>query len=737
MWTRGRLIFLWLLWGWILPGGAQWFNFRDRDKEKAAVTARATTTSSSPPARPTTRERDEGNVDEQRRTLPLTKPPMTVPVRAPEGEASVELATKESPSEERWSKMTSQDEETEAAAITVTPLLPKKGEAEEQDEVPLPSMPSTLEPTESTWHPELNNQFSHPAKTSAILEKLQPKEKGNVSQCMSPAIPGPPGPKGDKGDRGAPGATGYPGHSGERGHTGAPGLPGPAGPPGPPAVVPERSHSSAGSKDELPGYLGKAGSPGPQGPPGQQGFPGSSGLPGPPGPIGPEGPAGSPGLPGLEGPQGFTGPEGTPGSEGAPGPPGPQGPKGIEGPPGAQGPNGGPSEPGAQGVKGDPGQIGPAGSPGPQGEKGLEGKAGPPGPPGELRHCKGQKGDPGAKSCSDCSRRYGVTSAGAPGSAGYNGPLGSWAPVYHEVGVSSRQNGKLEAEMYGALSPHGPPGPPGPSGYPGPPGLPGPPGPPGVMYVNRVFPVRPRPHCKQPLKSKPAGSDPSLKSPADAQDKSPSPQPAAWPTTLQQQELEFPQGDPGEVETEHRVSARGPGEEVMDKYSSCPQLYTWVFQSKDLLLKSRSKFPEGSLVYLREENTVFIRTSLGWSKVLLEDLGPVFPGDDPSVSGEDREDENTHLTARTESLPSGILQRVPSLRLVALNVALPGAMAGIRGADLQCFRQSQEAALYGTFRAFLSSSTQDPHLPRETDGPLSAHHQPEGRRADQELERAL
>uniref|UniRef100_A0A8B9DUQ8 Collagenase NC10/endostatin domain-containing protein n=1 Tax=Anser cygnoides TaxID=8845 RepID=A0A8B9DUQ8_ANSCY len=49
----------------------------------------------------------------------------------------------------------------------------------------------------------------------------------------------------------------------------------------------------------------------------------------------------------------------------------------------------------------------------------------------------------------------------------------------------------------------------------------------------------------------------------------------------------------------------------------------------------------------------------------------------------------------------------PQLRLVALNVPLSGDMSGIRGADLQCYRQSQEARLYGTFRAFLSAPTQD------------------------------
>uniref|UniRef100_A0A8C4XJN1 Collagenase NC10/endostatin domain-containing protein n=1 Tax=Falco tinnunculus TaxID=100819 RepID=A0A8C4XJN1_FALTI len=50
---------------------------------------------------------------------------------------------------------------------------------------------------------------------------------------------------------------------------------------------------------------------------------------------------------------------------------------------------------------------------------------------------------------------------------------------------------------------------------------------------------------------------------------------------------------------------------------------------------------------------------------------------------------------------------LPQLRLAALNVPLTGDMSGIRGADLQCYRQSQEAQLYGTFRAFLSAPTQD------------------------------
>uniref|UniRef100_A0A452IG91 Collagenase NC10/endostatin domain-containing protein n=1 Tax=Gopherus agassizii TaxID=38772 RepID=A0A452IG91_9SAUR len=50
---------------------------------------------------------------------------------------------------------------------------------------------------------------------------------------------------------------------------------------------------------------------------------------------------------------------------------------------------------------------------------------------------------------------------------------------------------------------------------------------------------------------------------------------------------------------------------------------------------------------------------------------------------------------------------ISQLRLVALNFPLAGDMNGLSGADLQCHRQSQEAQLSSTFRAFLSSPTQN------------------------------
>ncbi|GFR98409.1 collagen alpha 1(Xviii) chain [Elysia marginata] len=45
--------------------------------------------------------------------------------------------------------------------------------------------------------------------------------------------------------------------------------------------------------------------------------------------------------------------------------------------------------------------------------------------------------------------------------------------------------------------------------------------------------------------------------------------------------------------------------------------------------------------------------------------------------------------------------------MLALNKPLAGSMRGIRGADHECYRQARRNNLRGTYRAFLSSATQD------------------------------
>lgn len=52
-------------------------------------------------------------------------------------------------------------------------------------------------------------------------------------------------------------------------------------------------------------------------------------------------------------------------------------------------------------------------------------------------------------------------------------------------------------------------------------------------------------------------------------------------------------------------------------FFSFPQHHTWVFESKELMFKSSAAVPEGSLVYVSDGNSAFIRTPKGWSKLLV------------------------------------------------------------------------------------------------------------------------
>ncbi|XP_072270911.1 collagen alpha-1(XV) chain-like [Pyxicephalus adspersus] len=101
---------------------------------------------------------------------------------------------------------------------------------------------------------------------------------------------------------------------------------------------------------------------------------------------------------------------------------------------------------------------------------------------------------------------------------------------------------------------------------------------------------------------------------------------------------------------------------------------------------------EGSLVYVKQDNSAFFRTAVGWSKIILEESEPTFPADDPSVPEELEGEDYKEISDTVPVLPS-ITPRIPSLRLVALNVPMTGDMIGIRGADLQCHRQAQEMSL--------------------------------------------
>ncbi|XP_034272457.1 collagen alpha-1(XV) chain-like isoform X2 [Pantherophis guttatus] len=485
-----------------------------------------------------------------------------------------------------------------------------------------------------------------------------------TSQCVCPAIPGLPGPKGAKGDQGPPGKPGYPGIPGLQGLPGPAGPAGPTGPPGPPGPSgPEGPPGPPGpSGSTLPKILDftdtKVGEEkrasiieGPPGPPGVSGHPGH---PGPQGYPGLEGPQGPPGLPGHEGQQGAPGLPGAPGQPGAPGATGPSGipgPVGLEGPPGVPGPEGhagipgqigSPGLPGLPGPEGPPGTNGSPGKNGSKGEKGDRGEPGLPGKPGETGE-KGAQGPPGLPGLPGSNQcNSEVGVQGPPGPKGEKGEPG-------KVECSSCKDARSDIDswvtfIYQKKLKEGVEanhGPPGPAGKPGPPG---PPGPPGVLYIN-------------------VNQDPCLDSDTELMKDSP------------------------------------------DNSQNGYKHATWTFSSKELMLKSASSIPEGSLVYIIKEAEAFFKTHKGWKKIVMEDSTLLFAADDPLVSTEDNQLDERNIIILTIA-PTSIPQRIPSLRLVALNFPLTGNMRGISGVDLQCHHQAQEANLQGTFRAFLSSDTQ-------------------------------
>ncbi|XP_044155728.1 collagen alpha-1(XV) chain-like isoform X1 [Bufo gargarizans] len=303
--------------------------------------------------------------------------------------------------------------------------------------------------------------------------------------------------------------------------------------------------------------------------------------------------------------------------------------------------------PGARGLPGEKGPPGPSGGSCCKGDMFSVSSAqdvqvlGPPGP-------KGEKGDPG-EGCDLCNGERMVQAIGPPGPVGPPGPPGppgSPGPVSEaKPPMIYQQSGR--SEVYGSVIYSGPPG------NPGMPGPPGPPGPPGVVYLNRVFPVPARPHCKQ---------------------------------TVPNGKTEDPDSGPVERRFDQKVQS-------------------WVFANKEEMTEAWEEVEEGSLVYLKEPSSAFFRTNVGWSKIMLEESDSALINDDPSLA-EEVTDEDSDIHEDTVAVLPSIPPRIPSLRLIALNIPLSGDMTGIRGADLQCYRQAQEMSLFGTFRALLSSSSQ-------------------------------
>ncbi|XP_072343458.1 uncharacterized protein [Scyliorhinus torazame] len=482
------------------------------------------------------------------------------------------------------------------------------------------------------------------------ISPLPKEDKDEVVPCLCPVSPGPPGPKGDTGLPGRPGLLGERGHPGKIGPPGPEGPTGPPGSPGLPGAPGSRKVTGwfGATSEEVSGNPGTHGKPGPPGP---RGLPGETGFPGNPGPRGPSGP------PGQKGDRGDAGPKGEEGQPGHPGIgyPGTKGEKGNTGPQGPPGPASGchSDYPCRDSIVSD--QKGEKGDPGFPGEQGFPGRDGLPGIPGSI-------GPPGLMGVCD------QECICMPGPQGPPGPPGPSGPQLFDI--SSNQ---MLEKLRGEIGMPGRPGPPGMNGEkgepgtsgghgtvpcglpgtPGVPGIPGPPGPPGIpgsFYYNRIFPLPPRPHCKTPMNHEHHHNGHVFRN----------------------------------------TDSQGPktNDNLYDG-----TLKSHVFKNTELMLKATPMVPEGSMVYVTEGSKVFIRLLNGWSKLCLEDFFPGTVSDDPAVS-----------VKVTDVSPN---RGAAQLHLVALNGPLTGEMAGIRGADLQCFQQAQEAGLRGTFRAFLTSSNQD------------------------------
>ncbi|KAJ6660716.1 hypothetical protein lerEdw1_017713 [Lerista edwardsae] len=93
---------------------------------------------------------------------------------------------------------------------------------------------------------------------------------------------------------------------------------------------------------------------------------------------------------------------------------------------------------------------------------------------------------------------------------------------------------------------------------------------------------------------------------------------------------------------------------LSNKYSESRP--TWIFKSKELMFKSASSVPEGSLVYISEGSEAFFRTEGGWSRLLLADLESSFIGDDPLVPTDKDQDLKQTTRHHRDSAPAAKVQ---------------------------------------------------------------------------------
>ncbi|CAH1180546.1 unnamed protein product [Phaedon cochleariae] len=346
---------------------------------------------------------------------------------------------------------------------------------------------------------------------------------------------------------------------------------------------------------------------------------------------------------------------------------GPAGPKGDAGVDGAVGPVGAPGSKGERGERGPPGVAvtvpdgkehdvvavkGEKGEMGKRGRRGKPGPVGPAGPPGTL----GEIGLPGWM--------------GRPGIPGVPGAKGEKGDITGTKGEKGDAGEKGDRGADGRPGRDGNPGPPGP-----PPledavryvpvqGLPGPPGPPGTPGLSITGP-----------KGEPGA--PSY-------------------------------GEPVHYSRPGRATASPPLANVpySDQASTHIVPGAIIVHKREAVARITSASPVGTIAYIVEEEALLVRVNNGWQYIALGAFLPVSTSAPPTTTSRplfrpplEASNLISHV-AKTTSDASYI-------RLAALNEPRTGQVHGVRGADYACYREGRRAGLKGTFRALLSSRTQD------------------------------
>ncbi|CAB3407148.1 unnamed protein product [Caenorhabditis bovis] len=306
------------------------------------------------------------------------------------------------------------------------------------------------------------------------------------------------------------------------------------------------------------------------------------------------------------------------------------------------------------------GEIGPMGPPGPKGSDGMDGvpgshgapgrpgEPGPMGPPG-LQGERGDQGPPGP--------------AGMPGLPGPPGPV---AAHVNQVGGQS------------VAAVEGPPGPPGQPGLPGPPGRDGfhgeqgpmgPPGPPG-----------------------PRGED------------------GRSVENLSEADVERIARRVAALSKYNKVAENVHKPSVdFGRASMTPNIYATTVE----LFASARATSVGQLAFATSSQQLFIRVNNGWKEVQLTHFHPAVEARKSA--------QNSRQNDVGENPPMSIWQPRPvehpqrdgahnkdrKIHMIALSNPTNGNMHGLRGADLQCYREARAAGFTTTFRAMLSNNVQD------------------------------